>query len=252
MKLHEEPPVEPKVRGRAKRPNCVIYSRFSPQRRANESDSIETQEAYCQQYAHKKKYTVIAKYQDRAVSGGEEVRPVLWEAISKLKRGDVFVVMKLDRIARNVYLAECCRRAIANRGARIEAVQGDIEGNGPEQQMVRQVLAAAAEYERKQISARTRMSMLYHQRNGRAMGAKVMYGYTCVDKRMVPDPREQEVIRVVRSLVAQKLSAHSIVKVLNENYPDHCRGKRWIWRTVNKICKRIKEEDGYSLVKEPE
>jgi DNA invertase Pin-like site-specific DNA recombinase len=151
---------------------------FSPRRHAEECDSIETQLDLCRAYCRRKGYHVAGEHEDRALSGSEEDRPGLWAAIDALKRGDMLVADKLDRLARDVYLAELIQREAAKRGASIETVEGGANGDTPEQRMIRQVLQAFAEHERKVIAARTRAAILRHQAAGRRMSAQPPYGWT--------------------------------------------------------------------------
>lgn len=52
------------------------------------------------------------------------------------------------------------RRAVSKTGAMIETVQGSTNGTSAEDVLIRQVLAAFAEYERKMIALRTKYAML--------------------------------------------------------------------------------------------
>ena len=221
--------------------NAIIYTRFSPQRHGGESESCETQLAYCEQLAHNKGYAVAGMFEDREASGADEDRPGLWAAIDALAKGDVLLVYKLDRLARNVYLAEMIRRAVAVAGGRIEAVMGDVEGDGPESVMIRQVLASIAEYERKIIALRTKFAMLHHQRNGRRMGRYAPYGFEidALDStRLVPVEAEQEAVARILALHADGRNALNISQTLNaEGVPARSGGK-WNRKTVAKIIGR--------------
>ncbi len=221
----------------------IIYARFSPRPEtdAAKCESCEVQQAYCEQYAHAKGWHVGGAYLDRAASGADEFRDELWAAIASLRRTDVLLVYRRDRLARNVYLSEQINRAVAARGARIEAVSGDVSGDGPEQVMVRQVLSAIAEYERRLISSRTSFFMRAHQKTGRRMGRFAPYG-CAVDPadpaRLVPVPREQEAVALVKSLQKEGRRICEIVRRLNAEMPDAVRGKKWVSKTVIKIMAR--------------
>jgi len=221
--------------------NCVIYSRFSPRRNAAESESCETQEAYARKYVAERSYTVAGVFEDKAVSGADEYRPTLWAAIEALERGSVLVVYKLDRLARNVYLAECIRRAVEAKHGTIEAVQGDVEGNGAEHVMIRQVLAAIAEYERKIIAQRTKWAMLHHQKQGRRMGRYAPYGWRIDPNdstRLEPVHVEQEAIECIGILHGDGKRPAEIVRELNKSEYKP-RGVKWSQKTVSKIIERM-------------
>ncbi|MHC4635794.1 MAG: recombinase family protein [Planctomycetota bacterium] len=140
---------------------AIIYTRFSPQRNADKSESCEVQAAYCEEYAARKGWEVGGIYRDKDVSGKDEDRPILWTAIDRLGREDVLLVWKLDRLARNVLLMEQVKRAVEVCKARIVAVQGDVKGNSPESNLLRVILSGVYEYERRIIALRTKHAMLH-------------------------------------------------------------------------------------------
>ena len=225
-----------------RKPRAVIYCRFSPRRHADESESIETQLDYCRAYCERQGFKVAGEYEDRAMSGSEEDRPGLWAALESLKRGDVLVAYKLDRLARDVYLSELIQREAQKRGATIQAVEGGANGDSPEQRMIRQVLQAFAEYERKVIAARTKAAMLRHQAAGRRMSAQAPYGWTADPadpSRWVKAPQEQAIIRRIQSLRSQGQGYRAIARTL-ETAGVPCRGQGgWYHATVKGILTRL-------------
>jgi DNA invertase Pin-like site-specific DNA recombinase len=219
---------------------AVIYTRFSPRRHAGDCQSIETQLDLCRSYCKRQGYRVASEHADRALSGSEEDRPGLWAALESLRRGDVLIAYKLDRLARDVYLSELIQREAAKRGATIEAVEGGANGDTPEQRMIRQVLQVFAEYERKVIAARTRAAMLRHQANGRRMSAQPPFGWT-IDPanpaRLIRQPDEQAVIRRIVRLRADGLGYREIARDL-EDAGIPCRSGVWYHSTVKGILAR--------------
>lgn len=220
----------------------VIYTRFSPRRNADESESCETQKAYCEKYAEENGLTVADAFHDEDVSGKDEYREKLWQAISAVTKGGVLLVYKRDRLARNVYLSEQINRAVEKKGGRIEAVSGDVRGDGPEHVMIRQVLASIAEYERKLIALRTKHAMLHHQKSGRLMSRFPPYGWKMdpVDKaRMIEDPAEQSAIAEIRVMCGEGRNPNEIARMLNEDGVFEPRGSKWSTKTVTKILGRM-------------
>ena len=222
---------------------AIVYTRFSPRKNADECESCETQFAYCEQYAHKHGLTIAEQIHDKDASGKDEYREKLWEAIEALNKGDVLLVYKRDRLARNLYLSEQINRAVEMRGGTIEAVTGDVSGNGNETVLLRQIIAAMAEYERKLIGARTRHAMQLHQRNGRRMGRYAPYGWA-IDpadpRRMIPVEREQWAVAKIGELWQQGKTHAEIARTLNadEEYARASRTGKWSLKTVWKIVGR--------------
>ena len=218
---------------------AIIYTRFSPRRNSEESESCEVQRAYCEKFAAKNGMEIAATFDDPDVSGSDEFREKLWSAIDALPKGGVLLVYKRDRLARNVYLAEHINRCVARKGATIRAVTGDVDGDTPEAVLARQITAAIAEYERKCIAARTRHAMRYHMSNGRRMGAECPYGWQpdpTDPKRMLPCQREREAIEMILERHREGMAYNAIMTWLNAEHADLARHGRWNTKTVRKIC----------------
>jgi len=220
---------------------AVIYTRFSPRRNADQSESCEVQLACCEQYAAKSGLEIIGTYHDRDVSGKDEYRKLLWDAISAVGKGDVLLVYKRDRLARNVYLAEQINRAVDKRGAKIAATSGDVDGDGDEQVMVRQMLASIAEYERKMIASRTRHAMRQHQMSGRRMSRWAPYGWSLdpqVEGHMLRDDREMACVAIIKRMQSEGRSYRLIMDHLNANHLEAARKRKWTVSAVYRIGKR--------------
>ncbi|MCA8921992.1 MAG: recombinase family protein [Planctomycetes bacterium] len=222
---------------------AVVYTRFSPRRNASDSVSCEVQEDLCMDLANLRGWPVHSMHRDEGVSGKTMDRPGLEAALAELGPDDVLLVYRRDRLARDLLLAELIRRQVAAAGARIVAVEGDVDGDAddPHLVFVRQVMDAVAELERKMIAARTKASMRAQQRAGKRVGRYAPYGYR-IDPddptRLLSNPDEQAAAARARELMAQGLSAYAVAKQLDQEYPDACRGKRWGKKTVAKIAER--------------
>ncbi len=217
---------------------AVAYTRFSPRRNAETSESCEIQMAYIEQHAAKRGHEIVAAFHDKDVSGKDEYREKLWKAIQALTRGGILLVYRRDRLARNVFLSEQINRAVKSRGANIEAVTGDVEGDGPEHTMIRQVLASVHEYERKLIGIRTSYAMKQHQANGRRVSKMPPYGFmedALNPSRLIENPDERETIAEVVRLKDEGLTPFQIAKALD---PAKARFGKWNPITVSRILRR--------------
>ena len=110
------------------------------------------------------------------MSGDVEDRPGLWEAIELTRAGRVLVVWRGDRLARRLF-RWAIRRTVARQGGIVHVVEGSPNGEDPTATLIRQILSAFAEYERKLIAARTKAAMLRHQSAGRVMSKVIPYGW---------------------------------------------------------------------------
>lgn len=193
----------------------IAYARFSPRPDAAESESNAAQLDLIRQHCQRQGWTVAAEYQDAALSGSDVDRPGLWAAVEELRRGDLLVVYKLDRLARSVYLAHIIDQAVAKRKARIVSVTGEgTATDGPEDRLIRNILQALAEYQKLVMAARTKAAMLRHQAAGRKMGGRPPLGLRCEGNRLVADPEEQRAVERMRALAAEGLGLREISRRL--------------------------------------
>lgn len=222
---------------------CVVYTRFSPRRNAEESASCDTQEAQCRELAATRQWDVRSAHRDEGVSGDEVDRPGLEAAIGELRKGDALVVYRRCRLARSVLLSELIQRQVRAQGARIVAVEGDVAGeeDSPETVFIRQVFAAHAELERKLIGVRTSKAMRTQQRSGKRVGRYPPYGF-CFDPKdpdtLLPDKREQKGIELIRALAKEGLTAWQAARRMTLEHPKLARGEKWSPTTVAKILER--------------
>jgi DNA invertase Pin-like site-specific DNA recombinase len=235
----------------------IIYTRFSPRRNEDECESIEAQFDFIRKWCSENNIEIVSEFADRALSGGDEDRPELWAAIAALERGYVLVVYRLDRLARSVYLSDIIERAIHTKKATFLSIAGEgTWSDSDEDFLIRKILQALAEYERKVISARTRAAMLRHQANGRLMGSIPQYGWKLDpenSRRIVKNPYERIIINQIKRLHGKGLSLRKIAAELtNLNYkPRKVKKKfkgrsvlvkgKWSAGTIHVIVKRLKK-----------
>ncbi len=224
---------------------AILYTRFSPRRNSDTCESIETQLEFCRRFCTHNSYGIIAEFQDRSVSGADEDRPVLWDAIESLKRGYALIVYKFDRLARNAFLAYTIERECQKRSAKIISASGEgtIEQSmSPEERLKIGMLRLFAEYERNIIAARTKTAMLRHQANGRRMSKEPPFGFA-VDPTdtasLIENEAEQQTIERIVSMKESDMSLRAICRQLQSD-GIKCRSKNnWHHTTVKKIIERI-------------
>ncbi len=116
-------------------------------------------------------------------------RPELEKLLRQLKRGDVLVVYKLDRLARSVSHFVRVFEDLKSRGVGFRSLTEAIETDTPHGRMCLHLLSAFAEFERELIRERC----LAGQRAARAAGR------TWGRKRTLPDALTAQVVKAWRS-----------------------------------------------------
>ena len=223
---------------------AIIYTRFSPGADSEESRSGDIQKDQCELYCYRNGIDIDEVYHDESKSGADEAREPLWDAINALKKGDVLVVYNRDRLARSLFLAEYIRRKVAEKGATIAAVTGDVDGDTPETTLIRQILDAVAEYERKIIARRTSASMRQLIKQGYKVGGKPPYGWKVAkdDFTLEKDEREQKILAKIKEYREIGYGYNKIAGLLNQSLNTAARGGLWHGSTIRNILNRAGRE----------
>ena len=192
----------------------IAYLRVSTDQQADSGAGLDAQHDACTKSAG----VLTGVYRDEGVSGstGLEKRPALLEAIGALKKGDVLMVAKRDRLGRDPLVVAMIESAVQRKGARIVSAAGEGTGSdSPADVLMRRMVDAFAEYERLIIGARTKAALQAKKARGERTGS-VPYGYTLADdeKTLEPNPTEQAVITEARKLKAAGLSLRKVAAEL--------------------------------------
>lgn len=107
---------------------------------------------------------------DHGYTATNRNRPGLARALDRLREGDSFVVTKLDRLARSVPDAHAIAQEITAKGARLQIGSDVYNPADPMGQLMFNMLAMIAQFERDLISARTKEGLELAKARGRLRG----------------------------------------------------------------------------------
>ena len=142
-------------------------------------------------------------YSDAGISGsnGLDTREGLAKALTALEahQAAVFVVPRLDRLARDLILQETILARLQAAGVDVVSVsEGHVVTDDPTRVLIRQVLGAMAQYERALIRARITAGKAAKAAKGGYVGGRPRYGWRAIGGELVEDEHEQAVIARVR------------------------------------------------------
>lgn len=221
--------------------NAIAYTRVSSDKQAESGAGIAAQAAAIKAYAQRAGLDLVESYTDDGISGaaGIEGRPGLAAAIGRLRRGDVLLIAKRDRLGRDMMTTLTIERAVAKRGASIVSADGVGNGDGAADAFMRSVMDAAAQFERDLIRARTRAAMAEKRKAGERVG-EIPFGWSlAADGTLEPVPAEQEVLNAIRECREAGLSYPKIAAHLTALGIKTKKGKAtWNQSTVRGIVKR--------------
>jgi DNA invertase Pin-like site-specific DNA recombinase len=112
-------------------------------------------------------------YEDFA-SGKSDDRPGLNAALKALRKGDILIVWKLDRLGRSLHHLVNTIHDLTTRGIGFKVLTGHgatIDTTTPSGKLIFGIFAALAEFERELISERTKAGLASARARGRKGGA---------------------------------------------------------------------------------
>lgn len=152
----------------------LAYVRQSTAREDETEDtslSLNTQIAAIEQHASQRGYGAITKvYADHDLKGYDADRPGLNDLLADVERGDLVIVYKFSRFARDLVLQEVSAQRIEKKGASVESV---FEGRD---RLIRQIHGAFAEHYSREQSDQLRRALRERKNRGLYQGA-TPFGY---------------------------------------------------------------------------
>lgn len=98
-------------------------------------------------------------------SGGRWDRPELHRLVDQLRKGDVLVVWKLDRLSRSLREVLIFMERLGEAGAEFRSLTEAIDTTARARRMMMQMVGAFAEFERAMLSDRTKAASVVAARS---------------------------------------------------------------------------------------
>ena len=148
-------------------------------------------------------------FQEKA-SGGRWERPELHRLIGQLRKGDVFVVWKLDRLSRSLKDVLSLMEKIQQAGAGFKSLTESIDTTSPAGLMMMQMVGAFAEFEREMLRERTSNGLDSARKQGRIGGRR-------------PKLKENQKEEIVQLVTSGRKSAADAARLFNVHPSTICR-----------------------------
>ncbi|MEA4972953.1 hypothetical protein SDC9_108704 [bioreactor metagenome] len=200
-----------------------IYARVSTQEQAQEGYSIDAQKERLGNYCKAKDWKVVANYIDAGYSGSNLNRPAMQSLIDDASNGkiDAVLVYKLDRISRSqkdtLFLIE---DVFLKNGISFISLNENFDTSTAFGRAMIGILSVFAQLEREQIKERTRMGLEERIKQGKHHSF-APFGYRHINKELVINEDEAEVVRDIYSQTAQYKTLKQINDFVVKTYPEY-------------------------------
>lgn len=215
---------------------AAIYARFSTDLQSERS--IEDQVSLCESFARREALEVVARFDDRARSGGSVIGRDGLARLMEAARGrvfDVLVVEALDRLSRDMEDLAGLHKRLSFLGIEIRAVH-----EGQVNTMLIGLRGLIGQLYREDNAHKVRRGMAGRIRDGLA-GGGLTYGYAAVGgergKRVIVEEEAAIVRRIFDEYLAGR-SPRDIAASLNRESVKPPRGTAWNASTINGSASR--------------
>lgn len=217
------------------------YTRVSTDEQTRSGLGLEAQAEACNTYAKREGKELQGIFSDAGISGAAPLhkRIQLMRAIDALKKGDILLVAKRDRLARDLISIATIESEIAKRGARIVSAAG--EGTGSEDAAsvcFRGMIDVFSQFERNIIRDRIKSAMAVKKSRGERVGY-IPFGWRVDEdcKYLIPDETEQAILAQMKELRVQGLTLRDMAVEMNK-IPSLTRNRvKWNHVSIHRILK---------------
>lgn len=210
-----------------------LYPRVSTDDQVREGFSLDEQEKEMKKLCMYKNYQIYKVYREEGVSAKNMNRPKFQEMMHDLKDGKInrIIVYKLDRLTRSIQDLEVICKLIEKYHCSLDSVSEEINTDTAMGVFFIRMTTILAQLEIERTSERTKFGLKGAAKNGHFCG-KAPIGYRKINKELVIDDLESEVVKEIFDDYVNGLSVCTITKKLNNK---NALNRNWRTTTIDRM-----------------
>ncbi len=203
---------------------CAIYTRKSTEDGLEqEYNSLDAQYDACAAYAQSQRHEgwslVKERYDDGGFSGGTMDRPALKRLLADVEAGkvDIILLYKIDRLTRSLSDFAKIVEILDKREASFVSITQSFNTTTSMGRLTLNMLLSFAQFEREVTGERIRDKIAASKRKGIWMGGPVPLGYDVLDRKLVVNEIEAELVRHIMQRYVALQSVRQLVEELDRD-----------------------------------
>ncbi len=207
----------------------VGYTRVSTDEQASSGLGLKAQRTLIEAECERRGWELVQVFEDAGASGkAVSGRPALAKALWAVRGGDsgALVVAKLDRLSRSLLDFASLMEGARKEGWALVILDLGVDTTTPSGEMIANVMATFAQFERRLIGQRTKDALAVKKREGVKLGRPVMVDEVVV-KRIARERRRGRSLREI----ADGLNVEGVSTAHG--------GSKWHASTVKAVIERL-------------
>jgi len=224
---------------------AAIYVRVSTEDQAKEGFSLSAQLERLRSYCSARGWEVYREYVDDGYSGKTTARPAYRRMMEEIDSWDVLLVMKMDRIHRNMKNFMEMMELLRRKGKEFVSMTESLDTSTAMGRFVVDIIQRIAQLESEQIGERVFAGMEQKARTELEklgdrhpyLGFAHPYGYDYSGGKLKVNEREAEYVRLIFREYLKGRTMEEICRMLNRMSVPTKKGGKWAKYTISRILK---------------